>query len=72
MFGPVKEDGIVVIVQYKGTKCCIPVDIVEGQQEVVVKPVSNIIGNCPGVGGVTIPGDGDVLPILDVNTMILN
>ncbi|MBP2132986.1 two-component system chemotaxis sensor kinase CheA [Methanomicrobium sp. W14] len=72
MFGQVKETGIVVIVQYKGTKCCIPVDIVEGQQEVVVKPVSNIIGNCPGVGGVTIPGDGDVLPILDVNTMILN
>ncbi|MDD3407244.1 MAG: Hpt domain-containing protein [Methanomicrobium sp.] len=72
MFGPVKENGVVVIVQYKGTKCCIPVDIVEGQQEVVVKPVSNIIGNCPGVSGVTIPGDGDVLPILDVNTMIVN
>ncbi|MDD4126339.1 MAG: chemotaxis protein CheA [Methanomicrobium sp.] len=70
MFGPVKESGVIVIVQYKGTKCCIPVDIVEGQQEVVVKPVSNIIGNCPGVSGVTIPGDGDVLPILDVNTMI--
>ncbi|MBN2733291.1 MAG: chemotaxis protein CheA [Methanomicrobiaceae archaeon] len=72
MFGPVIENGIVVIVQYKGTKCCIPVDIVEGQQEVVVKPVSNIIGNCPGVSGVTIPGDGDVVPILDVNTMIIH
>ncbi|WOF15613.1 chemotaxis protein CheA [Methanoplanus sp. FWC-SCC4] len=71
MFGPAKESGIVVIVQYQRTKCCIPVDVVEGQQEVVVKPVSNIIGNCPGVGGVTIPGDGDVLPILDVNTMII-
>jgi len=70
MFGKVKDSGVVVIVQYKGTKCCIPVDVVEGQQEVVVKPVSNIIGNCPGVSGVTIPGDGDVLPILDVNTMI--
>jgi len=70
MFGPAKQSGIVVILQYQGSKCCIPVDVVEGQQEIVVKPVSNIIGTCPGVGGVTIPGDGDVVPILDVNTMI--
>lgn len=70
MFGKALPSGIIVIVQYQGTKCCIPVDVVEGQQEIVVKPVSNIIGTCPGVGGVTIPGDGDVVPILDVNTMI--
>ena len=71
MFGSCEDSGIVVIVQNHGTKSCIPVDIVEGQQEVVVKPVSNVIGNCPGVGGITIPGDGDVVPILDVNTMII-
>jgi len=44
--------------------------VVEGQQEVVVKPISNIIGSCAGVGGVTIPGDGDVVPILDINSMV--
>jgi two-component system chemotaxis sensor kinase CheA len=71
MFGACEDSGIVVIVQNHGTKSCIPVDVVEGQQEVVVKPVSNVIGNCPGVGGITIPGDGDVVPILDVNTMII-
>lgn len=71
MFGKAHSSGIIVIVQYQGTKCCIPVDVVEGQQEIVVKPVSNVIGTCPGVGGVTIPGDGDVVPILDVNTMII-
>ncbi|UUX91829.1 chemotaxis protein CheA [Methanoplanus endosymbiosus] len=71
MFGVCEDSGIVVIVQNHGTKSCIPVDVVEGQQEVVVKPVSNVIGNCPGVGGITIPGDGDVVPILDVNTMII-
>ena len=71
MFGKAQPSGMIVIVQYQGSKCCIPVDIVEGQQEIVVKPVSNIIGTCPGVGGVTIPGDGDVIPILDVNTMII-
>ncbi|MBN1432148.1 MAG: chemotaxis protein CheA [Methanomicrobiaceae archaeon] len=71
MFGQAQPSGIIVILQYQGSKCCIPVDVVEGQQEIVVKPVSNIIGTCPGVGGVTIPGDGDVVPILDVNTMII-
>jgi len=71
MFGQARPSGIIVIVQYQGSKCCIPVDVVEGQQEIVVKPVSSIIGTCPGVSGVTIPGDGDVVPILDVNTMII-
>ncbi|NYT05422.1 MAG: chemotaxis protein CheA [Methanomicrobiales archaeon] len=70
MFGNRTMSEIVVVVQYKGRKCCIPVDVVEGQQEVVVKPVSNVIGSCRGVGGVTIPGDGDVVPVLDVNTMV--
>jgi two-component system chemotaxis sensor kinase CheA len=70
MFGGPSRSNIVVVVQYRGRKCCIPVDLVEGQQEVVVKPVSSVIGNCRGVGGVTIPGDGDVVPILDVNTMV--
>lgn len=71
MFGQAQPSGIIVIVQYKRSKCCIPVDVVEGQHEIVVKPVSGIIGTCPGVGGITIPGDGDVVPILDVNTMII-
>ncbi|KQC03881.1 MAG: chemotaxis protein CheA [Methanoculleus sp. SDB] len=70
MFGERPVSEIMVVVLYKGKKCCIPVDIVEGQQEVVVKPVSSVIGNCRGVGGVTIPGDGAVVPVLDVNTML--
>ncbi|WAI01036.1 chemotaxis protein CheA [Methanogenium organophilum] len=70
MFKGESNGDIVVVIQYQETKCCIPVDVVEGQQEVVVKPLSNIIGTCKGVSGVTIPGDGDVVPILDVNSMI--
>ncbi|KAF1073255.1 chemotaxis protein CheA [Methanogenium sp. MK-MG] len=70
MFEGGSNSDIVVVIQYQNTKCCIPVDIVEGQQEVVVKPLSNVIGSCKGVSGVTIPGDGDVVPILDINSMI--
>jgi two-component system chemotaxis sensor kinase CheA len=36
---------ILIVVQYQKRKCCIPVDIVEGKQEVVVKPLSSFIGN---------------------------
>jgi len=61
---------ILIVVQYQKRKCCIPVDVVEGKQEVVVKPLSSFIGNTRGVSGVTILGDGEVVPVLDVNTMI--
>jgi two-component system, chemotaxis family, sensor kinase CheA len=61
---------ILIVVQYQKRKCCIPVDLVEGKQEVVVKPLSSFIGNTRGVSGVTILGDGDVIPVLDVNTMM--
>ena len=61
---------VLIVIQYQKRKCCNPVDIVEGQQEVVVKPLSTFIGNTRGVSGVTILGDGDVVPVLDVNTMV--
>jgi two-component system chemotaxis sensor kinase CheA len=61
---------ILIVVQYQKRKCCIPVDLVEGKQEVVVKPLSKFIGNTRGVSGVTILGDGEVVPVLDVNTMV--
>ena len=70
MVGISKVCEILIVVQYQKRKCCIPVDLVEGKQEVVVKPLSSFIGNTRGVSGVTILGDGDVIPVLDVNTMV--
>jgi len=70
MFGESDKIDTVVVVQSYGKKSCILVDLVEGKQEVVVKPLSPLVGNCRGVNGVTIPGDGDVVPVLDVNTMV--
>ncbi len=69
MVGASQGCEILIVVQYQKRKCCIPVDLVEGKQEVVVKPLSGFIGNTRGVSGVTILGDGDVIPVLDVNTM---
>jgi two-component system, chemotaxis family, sensor kinase CheA len=61
---------ILIVVQYEKRKCCIPVDLVEGKQEVVVKPLSKLIGNTRGVSGITILGDGEVVPVLDINTIV--
>ncbi|WP_243669069.1 chemotaxis protein CheW [Methanoculleus chikugoensis] len=71
MFGRAEKSNTLVVLQNDGRRCCIVVDTVDGQQEVVVKPLSSIAGNCRGISGITIPpGDGDVVPVLDVNTMI--
>ncbi len=70
MFGRAQRSDTLVVLQNNGRRCCIAVDTVDGQQEVVVKPLSRIAGNCRGISGITIPGDGDVVPVLDVNTMI--
>lgn len=70
MFGRAQKSDTLVVLQNSGRRCCIAVDAVDGQQEVVVKPLSRIAGSCRGISGITIPGDGDVVPVLDVNTMI--
>ncbi|MFA4823753.1 MAG: chemotaxis protein CheA [Methanoregula sp.] len=70
MMGKSDEREILIVVQYLKRKCCIAVDVVEGKQEVVVKPLSSIIGNTRGISGITILGDGEVVPVLDVNTMV--
>lgn len=70
MMGESDDREILIVVQYLKRKCCIAVDLVEGKQEVVVKPLSSIIGNTRGISGITILGDGEVVPVLDVNTMV--
>jgi two-component system, chemotaxis family, sensor kinase CheA len=70
MAGVSPASDILVVVQYQKRKCCIPVDMVEGKQEVVVKPLSSFIGVTRGVSGVTILGDGTIIPVLDVNSIV--
>ena len=70
MFGRAQKSDTLVVLQNSGRKCCIAVDTVDGQQEVVVKPLSRLAGSCRGISGITIPGDGEVVPVLDVNTIV--
>jgi two-component system chemotaxis sensor kinase CheA len=62
---------ILVILQNQQKKMAITVDAIIGQQEVVIKPPTRIVGSCPGISGVTIPGDGQVVPVIDVNSIVM-
>ncbi len=60
------EDGILIIVEYEQKSLCLFVDEVIRQQQVVIKGLSNYVGNVGCVSGCTILGDGDISLILDI------
>ncbi len=64
------EDGILIVLEYQDTRFCLFIDEILGQQQTVIKGLSNYIGNVTGVSGCTILGDGGVCLILDVGTLI--
>jgi len=70
MFGCSPATEILVVLQDQNRKRTIAVDEIEGQQEVVIKPLSKVVGTVRGISGVTIPGDGEVVPVLDVTSLI--
>ena len=70
MFGRSPREEVIVVLQNQDRKGAIIADLIEGQQEVVIKPLSKFVGACDGVSGVTIPGDGEVVPVLDVKAIL--
>jgi two-component system chemotaxis sensor kinase CheA len=70
---PVTEDptkALLVIVQDNDRRCCLLVDALLGQQQVVIKSLGESLGSIPGVSGGAILGDGNVSMILDVPGLI--
>lgn len=70
MFGGTDTGEILFVLQGSEKRFCITVGEVEGQQQVVIKPLNTLFGRCPGIGGFTIPGDGEAIPVLDVNSLV--
>lgn len=71
LFGvsPTSDDptkALVVIVQTDQRRCCLLVDELLGQQQVVIKTLGESIGSVGGVSGGAILGDGNVSLILDI------
>jgi two-component system, chemotaxis family, sensor kinase CheA len=66
------HSGYLVICKISEKTIGVKVQAVVGQEEVVIKPLGEFMGNVNGVGGATIRGDGKVILILDVPAMINN
>ncbi len=59
-------DGILIVLEHQEDRFCLCVDEIVGQQQTVIKGLSDFIGNVSGVSGCTILGDGGVCLILDI------
>ncbi len=64
------EDKYVVICNIGEKTIGIKARAVEGQEEVVIKPLGEFLGNVKGIGGATIRGDGKAILILDMSALI--
>lgn len=62
-------DGMLVQIRDDVRPVAVHCDQVREQQEVVVKPFEGFIGDIPGLSGATVLGEGDVVNILDVETL---
>jgi len=60
----------VVIIEGRGKSIGLIVDTLHQQEEIVIKPLEGVIADIPGLAGVTVLGDGQVIPILDPGELI--
>ncbi|MBN1875191.1 MAG: chemotaxis protein CheA [Anaerolineae bacterium] len=60
----------IVVVSWGRLRAGLIVDKLIGKQEIVVKSLSTVVGNIPGVSGCTILGDGRVALIVDIPGLI--
>ena len=61
---------ILMLVEYKGRFVALMIDELLGQESIVVKGLSEYIGNVKGVSGCSILGSGDICLILDIGTLL--
>ncbi|MGS3151455.1 chemotaxis protein CheA [Aeromonas sanarellii] len=65
-----QDTGHVVIVQIGTQQVGFVVDNLIGQEEVVIKPLDNLLQGTPGMAGATITSDGGIALILDVPSLL--
>ncbi len=64
------EDKYIIICNIGEKTIGIKARAVEGQEEVVIKPLGEFLGNIKGIGGATIRGDGKAILILDMSALM--
>jgi two-component system chemotaxis sensor kinase CheA len=65
-----RDKAMVVIVNVGVRQIGLVVDAFGGEQEIVIKPLSDVIGRVPGISGATILGSGAIALILDVHALV--
>jgi len=68
--GETPEKEVAIVVERENEKFALIADAITDQQEIVIKPLYGYLAKIKGFNGVTILGDGRVVPILDVSTLI--
>ncbi|MBL8968376.1 MAG: chemotaxis protein CheA [Spirochaetaceae bacterium] len=63
-------DGILIVVHSDGHRACLLIDEVVGNQQIVVKSLSEYLGRIEGLSGCSILGDGKVSFIVDTARLI--
>ncbi|MHB8178552.1 MAG: chemotaxis protein CheA [Vulcanimicrobiaceae bacterium] len=64
------EKVMIVIVGLGGRQVGLVVDSFQGEQEIVIKPLSDVVGRIPGISGATILGNGSISLIIDVHSLV--
>jgi two-component system chemotaxis sensor kinase CheA len=64
------REGILIIIEARERKVCLFADEIVGQQQAVIKALSDYIGKVAGITGCMIIGDGGIGLILDIESML--
>ncbi len=64
------EKVMIVIVGLQGRQVGLVVDGFQGEQEIVIKPLSTVVGRIAGISGATILGNGSISLIIDVHSLV--
>ena len=65
-----KENKFVIIINIGEKNIAIAVDDLYGEEEIVIKPLGEMLKDVEGIAGATITGDGKVVLILDIKSLI--
>ncbi|EMA32412.1 chemotaxis protein CheA [Halobiforma nitratireducens] len=63
------SDDMVVRIKDDVRQACLRCSDVVGQEEVVIKPFEGVLSGTPGISGASVLGEGEVVMILDVETL---
>ncbi|BCD61843.1 two-component system, chemotaxis family, sensor kinase CheA [Nitratiruptor sp. YY08-26] len=64
------ENKFVIIINIGEKNIAIAVDNLYGEEEIVIKPLGEMLKDVEGIAGATITGDGKVVLILDIKSLI--